>query len=457
MHKAKTTLLIVDDDRNFSFSVRDYMRADGIEVSLAHTGKDCLDLCSSTQIDIVLLDQKLPDIEGAELCASILDRNSQTKIIFTTAFPSFDNAVKAVRAGAFDYLSKPFELEELDLVVKQALRTLDLEKVEQFQNYRSDVESAENVLVGQSAGIREILRLIDLAAAADAPVLITGETGTGKNVAARSVHFRGPLRHAPFIGINCAALPENLIEAELFGHEKGAFSGAVGMKKGLFEVAEGGTLFLDEIGELPVSLQAKLLGVLDDSTFRRLGGTTLLHARVRVIAATSVDIEKGIREKKFREDLFYRLSVIKMHLPPLRERTDDLADLCGFLINRTTKGKGMRLADGELAKLAQYDWPGNVRELRNVIERAIILQQGADLRPSEFLRTAVVKGPPSPRGRAMRSASAAPGPLKTMDEVEKRHILAALEEHGGNFSRAARAVGISLTTLKRKLKKYRIE
>ena len=457
MHKAKTNLLIVDDDRNFAFSVRDYMRTDGIEVYLAHTGKDCLDLCSSTQIDIVLLDQKLPDVEGAELCASILERNSQTKIIFTTAFPSFDNAVKAVRAGAFDYLSKPFELEELDLVLKQALRTLDLEKVEQFQNYRSDVESAENVLVGQSSGIREILRLIDLAATADAPVLITGETGTGKNVAARSVHFRGPLRHAPFIGINCAALPENLIEAELFGHEKGAFSGAVGMKKGLFEVAEGGTLFLDEIGELPVSLQAKLLGVLDDGTFRRLGGTTLLHARVRVIAATSVDIEKGIRERKFREDLFYRLSVIKMHLPPLRERKDDLAELCGFLISRTTKGKGVRLADGELAKLAQYDWPGNVRELRNVIERAIILQQGADLRPSEFLRSSVVKGPPPPRGRTMPSATAAPGPLKTMDEVEKRHILAALEEHGGNFSRAARAVGISLTTLKRKLKKYRID
>jgi DNA-binding NtrC family response regulator len=454
MHKAKTNLLIVDDDRNFSSSVRDHLQAGGIEVYLAHTGKDCLDLCMSTQMNILLLDQKLPDVEGADLCASILERNSQTKIIFTTAYPSFDNAVKAVRAGAFDYLSKPFELEELDLVLKQALRTLDLEKVEQFQNYRADVESAENVLVGQSAGIREILRLIDLAATADAPVLITGETGTGKNVAARAVHFRGPLGHEPFIGINCAALPEQLIEAELFGHEKGAFTGAVGLKKGLFEVAEGGTLFLDEIGELPTGLQAKLLGVLDDGTFRRLGGTTLHRARVRVIAATSVDIEKAIRERNFRGDLFYRLGVIKMHLPPLRERKEDLADLCGFLIGRATKGRGVRLADGELDKLAQYDWPGNVRELRNVIERATILQQGADLRPSEFLKMPGAKAARLPLGRASAPPS---GLSKTLDEVEKQHILSALEEHGGNFSRAARAVGVSLTTLKRKLQKYRID
>jgi DNA-binding NtrC family response regulator len=454
MHKAKTNLLIVDDDRNFSSSVRDYLlQPGGYEVYLAHTGKDCLDLCTSTQMNIVLLDQKLPDLEGAELCGSILDRNSQTKIIFTTAFPNFDNAVKAVRAGAFDYLSKPFELDELDLVLNHAVRTLDLEKVEQFQNYRADVESAENVLVGQSAGIREIMRLIGLAATTDAPVLITGETGTGKNVAARAVHFSGPLRHEPFIGINCAALPEQLIEAELFGHEKGAFTGAVGLKKGMFEVAEGGTLFLDEIGELPIGLQAKLLGVLDDGTFRRLGGTTLHHARVRIIAATSVDIEKAIRERNFREDLFYRLGVIKMHLPPLRERKDDLAELCGYLIGRTTKGRGKRLADGELGTLAQYDWPGNVRELRNVLERAIILQPGEDLRPSEFLRMPGAKEARLPR---VRAGAPSTGPLKTLDEVEKHHILCALEEHGGNFSRAARAVGISLTTLKRKLQKYRI-
>ena len=451
MHKIRKNILIVDDDRNFSLSVRDYLASDDVLVHVSHTGRDCLALCSNHLIDIVLLDQKLPDAEGADLCAAILNCNSQAKIIFTTAFPSFENAVKAVREGAYDYLSKPFELEELGLTVKQALRTLDLEKVEQFRNYQSDRESEENVLVGESGLIAEIHRLIDLAAVADAPVLITGETGTGKTVAAHAIHYRGPVRHAPFISINCAALPENLIEAELFGHEKGAFTGAAGVKKGMFEVAEGGTLFLDEIGEMPLPLQAKLLGVLDDGAFRRLGGTTLLHAQVRVIAATGVDLEKAIKLRKFREDLYYRLGVIKLQLPPLRERKEDLTILCDFLITRVAKGRQVRLGDNEIEKLMLYDWPGNVRELKNVLERAAILQQGGEICPSEFLKNAQVM---AASGAPERKRVSLQGPSTTLDEVEKGHILSALKEHEGNYSRAARAVGISLSTLKRKLKKY---
>jgi len=453
MHKARKSILIVDDDRNFCASIRDYLQSDEVAIHLAHTGRDCLALCSKNVIDVVLLDQQLPDAEGADLCVSILDSNTQTKIIFTTAFPSFDNAVKAVRGGAFDYLSKPFELEELDLAVKQALRTLDLEKVEQFQNYRSEREREENVLVGTSVQIAEIQQLIDLAAGADAPVLITGETGSGKNVAARSIHYRGPDHHAPFISINCAALPESLIEAELFGHEKGAFTGAAGLKKGMFEMAEGGAIFLDEIGEMPMALQAKLLGVLDDGTFRRLGGTAVLRAQVRVIAATSVDLEKAIRQKKFREDLYYRLGVIKLHLPPLRARKEDLAVLCDFLISTVAKGRQVVLAGGELENLKQYDWPGNVRELKNVLERAAILQHGTEIRPSEFLKSSTAKTVHQPQAQKNMAMSASSG---TLDEVEKSHILAALEQHAGNFSRAARAVGISLSTLKRRLKRYGI-
>lgn len=452
MHKVKKSLLIVDDDRNFCLSIRDYyMKADEIQVHIANTGKDCLAACSENQIDVVLLDQKLPDAEGSDLCSAILKQNSQAKIIFTTAFPSFDNAVKAVRNGAFDYLSKPVELEELDLAVKQALRTLDLEKVEQFQNYRSERESEENVLVGESVQITEIRRLIDLAANADAPVLVTGETGSGKNAAARTIHYRGPFRHAPLVSINCAALPENLIEAELFGYEKGAFTGAAGVKKGMFEMAEGGTLFLDEIGEMPLSLQTKLLGVLDDSTFRRLGGTAILHSQVRVIAATSVNLEKAIQKKKFREDLYYRLGVIKMQMPPLRDRKEDLGALCEFLIKKVAKGRQVTLAEGEVERLTAYHWPGNVRELRNLLERAVILQHGGDLRPSEFLMISSASAASARESAKSTTADAAPG---TLDAVEKDHILAVLQEHGGNYSRAARAVGISLTTLKRKLKKY---
>jgi DNA-binding NtrC family response regulator len=453
MHSVRKSILIVDDDNNFCTALSEHLKAEDVAVHIAHTGKDCLALCLNSHMDVVLLDQKLPDAEGADLCAPVLNCNSQTKIIFTTAFPSFENAVRAIRAGAFDYLAKPIELAELDLVVKHATRTLDLEKVEQFQNYRSERESEENVLVGDSASIAEVQRLIGLAAGAAAAVLITGETGSGKNMAARAIHYRGPLKHAPFIGINCAALPESLIEAELFGHEKGAFTGAAGMKKGLFEMAQGGTLFLDEIGEMPLSLQAKLLGVLDDGTYRRLGGTAMLHAQARIIAATSVDIETAIGRRKFREDLYYRLGVIKMHLPPLRNRKEDLTALCDFLIRKVSKARPIRLADGEIELLKQYSWPGNVRELRNVLERAAIVQQGEVIRPSEFLK---ISAPKVDRHLPDQVSMTREGSSLTLDEIEKGHILSALEANAGNYSRAARSVGISLSTLKRKLKKYRI-
>ena len=451
MHRIKKSILIVDDDRNFCMSVKEYVKSDETVVAVAHTAKECLDICSRTRVDLLLLDQQLPDAEGHTLCPEILGFNTQTKIIFTTAFPSIDNAVKAVRAGAFDYLSKPFELEELMLAITRALRTGELEKVEQFQNYRSDKEREEHVLVGESRRIADIHRLISLAANADAPVLITGETGSGKNVAARSIHYGGPFRHSPFISINCAALPESLIEAELFGYEKGAFTGATALKKGMFEMAEGGTIFLDEIGEMPITLQAKLLGVLDDGTYRRLGGTALLHAQVRVIAATGVDLEKAIKTRIFREDLYYRLGVIKLHLPPLRERREDIPGLCEVLIAKVAKGRHLRLANGQLEKMMQYDWPGNVRELRNVLERAVILQQGSELQPAELLAATTRRAPQPLKAAGQKSAA---GSSVTLEDMEKDHILSALTEHAGNYSRAARAVGISLSTLKRKLKKY---
>ncbi|MBI5846849.1 MAG: sigma-54-dependent Fis family transcriptional regulator [Nitrospirae bacterium] len=454
MHKIKRSILIVDDDRNFCMSVQEYFKADDTVVSVAHTAAECIAICAKIRVDVLLLDQKLPDAEGYTLCPTILNFNSQTKIVFTTAFPSFDNAVEAVRGGAFDYLSKPFELEELGLAIAQAMRVLGLEKIEQFQNYRSDKEREEHLPVGNSTAIAEIHRLISLAADADAPVLITGETGSGKNIAARSIHYGGQYRHRPFISINCAALPESLIEAELFGHEKGAFTGAVTTKKGMFEMAEGGTIFLDEIGEMPIALQAKLLGVLDDGAYRRLGGTALLQAQVRVIAATSVDLERAIGARTFREDLYYRLGVIKMHLPPLRERIEDIAALCEILISKVAKGRPLRLADGQIEKMMRYNWPGNVRELRNILERAAILQQGTELKPAELLTIRPKKAEQTLRPAEQKSAA---GSSSTLTDMEKTHILSAVAEHAGNYSRAARAVGISLSTLKRKLKKYQME
>jgi len=450
--ESRRTLLVVEDDRTFSAAVREFLQCPSLEVLIAHTGAECLDLCSRRRVDVVLLDQKLPDAKGHALCPAIIGHNEQTKIIFSTAYPSFDNAVTAVRAGAYDYLTKPFELQELRLAVDRALRTLDLEKVEQIQNYRTDKEIRDAVFVGGSAAVVEIRRLIGVAAAAEAPVLITGETGSGKNVVARCIHYGGPRRAAAFIGINCAALPEHLIEAELFGHEKGAFTGAAAARKGIFEMAEGGTLFLDEIGEMPLHLQSKLLGVLDDGRIKRLGGESIRSVNARIVAATGIDCARAIGEKRFRGDLYYRLSVIKIHLPPLRERRDDIPDLCRYLLGQLAGERRVDLPVVELKRLQSYDWPGNVRELRNVLERAIILESGPRIHPSALLG---VSAAAAPAGVPAADADPVYGDV-TMEAVERTHLADSLRRHGGNLARTARAMGISLSTLKRKKKRFKL-
>jgi DNA-binding NtrC family response regulator len=454
LSKTKRTILVIDDDANFCESAIDYLSDTNTEVVAVHNASECLDLCSRIKVDIALLDQRLPDREGHTLCPSILGYNDRTKIIFTTAYPSFENAVKAIRAGAYDYLSKPFELEELRLAVNQALRTLDLEKVEQFQNYKNDKEIEENVLVGGDGCLSEVKGLITLAAATEVPVLITGETGTGKNVVARAIHYSSiTARSAPFVSINCAAIPENLIEAELFGYDKGAFTGAVAARKGIFEMAEEGTLFLDEIGDMPFHLQSKLLGVLDDKKIKRIGGEAIRHINVRVIAATSLDLKEAIRNKKFRDDLYYRLNVIKIHIPPLRERRDDIPELCSYLVRRFVGEKRITISHKEIERLKAYEWPGNVRELRNILERAIILQKGPEITPSALLSnpepSRAVSGP-------LPSGSVLHGSDIKLNEMERAHITSALEQLSGNYSKTAKALGISLSTLKRKIRNYNI-
>jgi DNA-binding NtrC family response regulator len=448
-HSAKRrTILIVDDEKTFCHSVKDCLEGDSLEILVAHTGAVGLSMCSRHKVDVVLLDQKLPDGEGRALCPDILKRNDQTKIIFITAYPSYDNAVAAIKAGAHDYLSKPFELEKLKRAVERALRTLDLERVEQLQSYKNDKESEETVLIGAGGGLAEVKRLVNLAASVDAPVLITGETGTGKNVVAKSIHYRGGFEKAAFISMNCGALPENLIEAELFGCEKGAFTGAVIARKGIVEMAEGGTLFLDEIGSMPFQLQSKLLSVLEEKKIRRLGGGLSRPVNVRIIAATNTDLEQAVRDRNFREDLYFRLNVIRIHLPPLRERREDFSELCTYFVRRLARGREVELPESELTKLCSYSWPGNVRELKNVLERAILLQREPVLRPSELLGT---KKGPSMRREAHLGGEYSPAPL---EEVLKNHILGALDQFSGNYTRTAKALGVSLSTLKRKLQSY---
>jgi len=442
---ARKVLLIIDDDRVFCDTVKDFLESSDLVVSAAHTAADGLALSSTKKIDLVLLDQQLPDAEGHTLCPALLRDNDRVKIIFTTAFPSFEHALKAIKAGAYDYLSKPFDLEELKLAVGRALRTMELEHFEQLQRYHSSRESENAVIVGKD-GLEETMRLVEMAASSDLPVLITGETGTGKTLVAKSIHYRSRARAAPFIGINCASLPENLIESELFGHEKGAFTGAAAPKKGLLEMAEGGTLFLDEIGEMAMHLQAKLLGVLEDKQVRRLGGESLRPVNVRIMAATNAAIEEAL-DKTFRKDLYYRLSVIRIHVPPLRERRADIPELCRHLLKSIARGRDISLLEPELLKLSRYDWPGNVRELKNVLDRALLLYNGEELRPSELLCTI---------DRRRATAPAAPGAadddVLLLEEAEKRHISRVLAKFSGNQTRAAKALGIALTTLKRKIK-----
>lgn len=413
----------------------------------SHTGADGVSLCSQNKMDVVLLDQNLPDTEGHLLCSSILACNDQTKIIFITAHPSFDGAIKAIREGAHDYLSKPFELEELSLTVKNALKTITLERVAQVEAYKRRDDIEEAVLIG-SKGLNEILKLIELAASASAPVLISGETGTGKNVAAKAIHYKSSARKDAFISINCAAIPENLIESELFGFEKGAFTGASYSKRGIFEMAEDGTLFLDEIGEMPMNLQVKLLNVLEDKKIKRLGSDIIRPVNVRIIAATNSDIENSL-DKTFRSDLYYRLGVMRIHIQPLRERKDDIPDLCEYLLRKISNSSTVRIEKDEINKLMDYDWPGNVRELRNVLERALIIQKGDVLRPSELL----IKTTTEKAARRME-AEPADETISTIEEMEKKHIKKALEKLSGNYTRTAEALGISLSTLKRKAMEY---
>ncbi len=445
LKKIKNTLLIIDDDQLLCDAIFQQFSSQ-VEVLMAHTGADSISICSTRKIDVVLLDQKLPDGKGVDLCQSILAYNEQTKIIFITAFPSLENAISAIKLGAFDYLSKPFAIEELELAIEKSLRTLELERVEQVQVYQQNKESGQTVLVGKNHGLSEVWRMIRLAGSTNSPILITGETGVGKNIVAKAIHYEGKLRKTSFIDINCASLPETLIEAELFGFEKGAFTGAVSAKKGIFEMAEGGTLFLDEIGDLPFNLQAKLLSVLDDKKVRRIGSESVKHVDFRLITATNKNIEEAIKIPTFREDLFFRLSVIRIHIPPLREHITDVPALCDYFIRKICGSAKLTISDFEIQLLMLYNWPGNIRELKNIIERSIILRKDSIIQPSQLMSSK-----PDQYISNAKNHNELPD-ISTLAEIEKNHIRHAFEKLKRNYTQTAKALNIARSTLKRKMK-----
>jgi DNA-binding NtrC family response regulator len=442
-------LLIVDDDEELRGLLAPRFGRAGMLVTEAGSGEEALAKLAGGRCDVALLDLQLPGMSGLELLAEVKEASPEAEVLLLTAHSSIETAVQAMKSGAYDYLTKPVRLAELEVHVLKAAEKAQLARRErQWVAHQVRDESPRHQLVGSSPVMRKVAGLIAKVAGTDATVLIRGPSGSGKEVVARALHASSPRRDRPMVTINCAALQESLLESELFGHEKGAFTGAVAAKPGLVEVAEGGTLFIDEIGEMAVGLQAKLLRVLEDGHFRRVGGTAERTADVRVIAATNRRLEDEIRSGRFREDLYYRLNVIAINLPPLAERRQDIPELVEhFLSTRQLGPRRCQVQPEALEALLRYDWPGNVRELANVLERAQILAEG-HLITLDDLPESLLTHHPAPAQQ--------PADTADLHEAQRRHILNVLHEAHGNKVHAARALGISRRALYRLLEKYGI-
>ena len=453
---ATARILVVDDEKLIRWSVGERLQRDGYEVIAAESGEQALEMVAASAPDVMLLDVRLPGIDGLATLQRALALHPDVSVLMMSAHSTVDIAVEAMKHGAVDFLVKPFPFQSLDAAVERALAAARTRRqIAALTSERRDAADSLGALVGQSAAMEAVRSMASRLAASDATtVLIEGESGSGKEVVARAVHFGSARADRPFLQVNCAALPEHLLESELFGHERGAFTDAHTQKRGLFETAEGGTVMLDEIGDLHPGGQAKLLRLLESKTFRRVGGVTELRADVRVLAATNVNLEERVSEGLFRADLFFRLNVVRIRVPPLREHPEDISLLTAHFVarfNQEMKRSVRGVAPAALELLKSYRWPGNIRELRNVVERAFILHANVDeLRPEHL--------PPELRGEASRRAEkpapAVPAEGLVLEDVEKRLIREALERSTGNQSRAARLLGISRDTLRYRLKKH---
>jgi DNA-binding NtrC family response regulator len=457
MTTAPARILVVDDEKLIRWSVGERLQRDGYEVIAAESGEQALEMLAAAAPDLMLLDVRLPGLDGLATLQRALAIQPEVTVLMMSAHSTVDIAVEAMKHGAIDFLVKPFPFQSLDAAVQRALSTARTRRqIAALTAERKGGVEALGALVGKSAAIEQVRNMASRLAASDATtVLIEGESGSGKEIVARAVHFGSARADRPFLQVNCAALPEHLLESELFGHERGAFTDAHTQKRGLFESADGGSVLLDEIGDLPAGGQAKLLRLLEAKTFRRVGGVTELRADVRVLAATNVDLEGRVSEGLFRADLFFRLNVVRIRIPPLREHPEDIPLLAAHFIARFNQEmkRSMRGVSSTAMDLLQaYHWPGNIRELRNVVERAFILHASADdLRPEHL--PPELRGGAAPR-KADKPAPAVPPEGLVLDDVERKLIRDALERSSGNQSRAARMLGISRDTLRYRLKKH---
>ena len=443
MNSAK--ILIVDDELIMRESLAGWLERDGHTVQTAPSGEDALEKLKETRFDILLVDIKMEGISGLDVLRHVKESDPDVAVVMITAYGSIPTAIEAMKNGAYDYMLKPFDPNELGVLIEKIIRYQNQAREMQFLRAEVKERTRFESMIGQSKSMQEVFNLIGDVAPMESTVLITGDTGTGKGLAAKAIHTNSPRCNGPFVTVNCGAIPEHLMETELFGHQKGAFTDAKETKKGRLEMAHGGTLFLDEVGEISMRMQIDLLRVLEDRVFYRVGGTQPMEADFRVIAATNRNLEKAIKEGIFREDLFYRLNVISIKMPSLRQRKEDIPLLAEHFLQRFVQETNKsidKISREAMDELMLYDWPGNIRELENAIERAVVVGKGRQTRPEDL---PIFCHEPSP---ALRG--------NTLQEVEENHIRQILMDNDWNIARSAKVLAIDRSTLYSKIKKYDI-
>jgi two-component system response regulator PilR (NtrC family) len=453
----KDKILVADDEQSMREFLDIMLKKEGYKVSLASNGEEVAKLVDNDLFDLVLLDIRMPKLDGISALKKIKSNAPETIVIMITAYASADTAIKAMKEGAYDYITKPFKVEEIKLIIKNALEKKNLQKENiLLKQVVKDRFNFGNI-IGQSPKMVALYDLLEKVSPTKTNILVTGESGTGKELVAKAIHYNSPRKEKPFVTLNCGAIPESLIESELFGHMKGAFTDAIATKKGLFEVADEGTIFLDEISELPLLMQVKLLRVLQDKEFKRVGGTEDIRVDVRIIAATNKDLEEAVKEKRFREDLFYRLNVIQIKLPPLRDRKEDIQTLANHFLKKYSQelSKAIsKISPEALQILLNYEYPGNVRELQNIIERAVALEGSEELTPhnlSSYMseQPLLKKGPID-----IEIPNEGIDLEKIVEDLERSLLLKALDRTRGIKKKAAELLHINFRSMRYRLEKY---